>query len=226
MDRVIVAECGVNWNGDITLAKAMIYLARDCAASLAKFQLYDCDRLARTLDQFKALKPCELSYEQAESLFRVGQDLGIEVFFSVFDPLRVEWCERIGVKRYKLAATMADWDTLDAVRVTGKAVIVSTADGDMRYLPSSWRRLYCVPEYPAPLSHVKMPNFRDDIVGFSDHTVGLEASMIALARGAQIIEKHFAISHNPKWPEEAFSMSPSELRELVRWAKVCSDLEK
>ena len=229
---MIVAECGVNWNGKFVLATQMIFMAKRCGASLVKFQLFDCQKLARTQEQFDALKPCQLTNEQAESLFQFGQAVGIEVFFSVFDSLRVEWCEKIGVKRYKLAATMADYETIEAVRATNKPVIASTVAGDAtmagdaRHLPMSWKFLYCVPEYPTPLRRIQLPHFVDAMVGFSDHTVGLDASMIALARGAEIIEKHFVLDHDEKYPEESFSMSPEELRHLANWEQMCAAVSK
>ena len=60
--------------------------------------------------------------------------------------------------------------------------------------------------------------------GFSDHTIGLDAAKIALARGAQIIEKHFLLEHEPDFPDEAWSMDVEGLRDLVRWEKVCKEV--
>ena len=88
------------------------------------------------------------------------------------------------------------------------------------------RQLYCCGEYPTPLDNLLAGVKFEHLQGFSDHTVGLDAAKIALARGAKIIEKHFALSHDSETdgPDAGWSMVPSELEELVRWQKVCKEV--
>ena len=111
---------------------------------------------------------------------------------------------------------------MEATLKTGKNIIVSTNDC-ITWIPYyraqqlRTKYLYCVPLYPTPIESVKLNNiiFRD---GFSDHTVGLDVAKIALSMGSEIIEKHFCISRNGKKdnPDLAGSMTPDELRELVK----------
>ena len=228
---MIIAECCTNWR-DLGEAKRLIEAAKECGAGLVKFQLYDAEA-DRGKPHYAWVKAHELNLKQAETLFKYGEKIGIEIFFSVFAPQSVDWCEVIGVKRYKIASTFQRGPVeLDAVIATRKPFILSIPNETLsnishKQLPglegSGW--LFCPPGYPP--EGFRLPAFNNDSCpydGFSDHTIGLDAAKIALARGAHLIEKHFVIEHNPDFPDDAWSMTPWELRELVRWEKVCWEL--
>ncbi len=205
----------------------MIREARNGGASLAKFQLYNAED-DRGKPHYDWVKDHELNFDQAKMLFEYGKSNNIEVFFSVFGVKYVDWGERIGVKRYKISA--GDWQNKILMNVVGgvhKPVIQSLPYGKSSYpcpKPSAETILYCVPEYPTPLSHLKFPDFNSVWDGFSDHTIGLDAAKIALARGARIIEKHFCLEHNPDFPDDKWSMDVNDLKELVRWEKICREV--
>jgi len=211
---MIIAEIGQNWCGDRLLAQDLIAEARECGCGLAKFQLYD------SLKIYGSKQEHELGIEDARFMFDYGELLGIEVFFSVFDIERVKWCEEIGVKRYKIATTRKDRQVRKAIEATGKPVIEST---DRRWIidsGSDWQYLYCVPKYPAELSDMELSKINFKIFsGLSDHTVGIEAAMIALSRGARIIEKHFRVDYNPPNPDYGHSITPPEMKQLVEFSK-------
>ena len=186
---------------------------------MAKFQLFDASK-EKDSPWFDWLTTHELTYDQAKMLFDYGQEIGIEVFFSVFDPVFVPWCENIGVKRYKIACDFGDMDILEAIHRTGKEVIVSIFESGFWWENNT--ALYCIPNYPAE-AHFSDDTF-DIFNGFSDHTIGIDAAKIALARGAQIIEKHFILDRAIPAPDAPWSMTPDELAELVRWEKVCREV--
>jgi len=227
---MIIAEIGANFVGDVKLAQELIKLAKENNADLVKLQLYNVGQLKRTPETLKILKEGEHSFDQAKVLFDYGEEIGIEVFFSVFDVEKVEWCERIGVKRYKIAARIDDIGILAAIAETKKPIIASVSPHYPRN--KNWAQafynfdlLYCSSKYPSPLSSLGFEHIDFDFTyqGFSDHTIGLDAAKIALARGASIIEKHFAIDHHTGIDAE-WSMTPDELKELKRWELVCRDV--
>lgn len=204
---MIVAEIGQNHCGDMELAKTLIGLAKVCGADLVKFQLYNHKAIYKNNGHVPNV---ELSYEQAELLFAYGKQIGMEVFFSVFDIERIKWCEKMGVSRYKVGyGRRDDTELLDAIKDTNKPIIVSSD----RF--QGIDTLYCVPEYPA--EEVDFTNLHT-FNGFSDHTIGLEAAKVAIDMGADIIEKHFASRHD-LGVDAPWSMTPKELKELVRYAK-------
>jgi N,N'-diacetyllegionaminate synthase len=203
---MIIAEIGQNHCGNMDYARWLIELARDNGASFAKFQLFDSKKLYGDTEHH------ELSKAQAFELFEYGKKVGIEVFFSVFDVERVRWCEEMGVGMYKVAHSKRnDKGLRDAIDKTGKTCLVSG------------KNIYCIPKYPTSLellNFVKI-NFRD-WWGFSDHTIGLDAAKIALARGAWIIEKHFALTHD-MGVDAPWSMTALELNELARFEEIVKE---
>ena len=224
---MIIAECCTNWL-NLDMAKDMILEAKEAGAGLAKFQLFDAED-DKGKPHYQFVKDHELNFEQAKELFDYGESIGMEVFFSIFGAKYVDWCEKIGVKRYKIACGMRDRAIITKIYISDKPTIISS-EGDygevMTYLgtnPIGWDWLYCVPNYPAKLDW--MPEFAEEVryIGFSDHTIGLDAAKIAIARDAQIIEKHFNPFHIEA-PDSPWSMDSFELAELVRWEQVCKEV--
>lgn len=211
------------------MAKEMIKTAKESGAGLVKFQLFNAED-DKGKPHYDWVKEHELTFEQAKELFDYGTSIGQEVFFSVFAPEYVDWCEKIGVKRYKIAGETEDENILIEIEKTGKPVIISNRGNFDRLFSLqdnivSW--LYCPDGYPTDINCLNLPYYFTEFEpydGFSDHTIGLDASKIALARGARIIEKHFCLEHNPNYPDNDWSMTPDELKELVRWNAVCQEV--
>jgi len=200
---LIICEVGQNHAGNMDIAKILIQEAVTYSNTMVKFQLYSHEKIYGDED----VPNCELSFDQAKLLFNFGKDLGIEVFFSVFDLERIEWCEEIGVKRYKIAYDYKDNEELvKAVRDTKKPVIISGID----YL--------CVPKYPASMGEYMLHDW-SLYKGVSDHTVGMGLAKLCIAKRYDL-EKHFAIDHKVGVDAE-WSMTPQELRELVKWQISC-----
>lgn len=219
----LIAEIGQNHCGEKSIALRLIKLAKENGADLVKFQLYSHEKLYKDHPEVPNV---ELQFWQAQDLFDYGELIGIEVFFSVFDVERVKWCEKIGVKRYKIASGMRDETVLRALLSTDKPLIVSSKDRSSPNLMGKWysntKWLYCPPGYPSVVNNqYPVPDFDEcPMDGFSDHSIGLDVVKIALARGSQMTEKHFAIDHETGI-DAPWSMTPDELRELKRWETVC-----
>ncbi len=196
----------------------MIEEAKDAGADLVKFQLYDAED-DKDKPHYKFSKQSELSFDQAKMLFDYGKEVGIEVFFSVFGVKYVEWCETIGVRRYKIACWNHNSDLMRAIWATNKPLIISETSPS---LGRDYDSLYCVSKYPASRKDIKLPDFLGDYDGFSDHTIGIDVAKVALARGAKIIEKHFCLEKD--CPEGEWSMTPCELKELKKWENVCKEV--
>ena len=212
---MIIAECGQN-HTSIEEARRLLMLAHQNGADLVKFQLFDSTKL------YDEHNPSELTKEQARGLYELGKSVGIEVFFSVFDLERVDWCEEIGVKRYKIAANSFPdkASVIKAVWETGKPVIFSTNSTPAEVMGEI--SLYCVSKYPTSPDDIDWEEMKKHD-GFSDHTIGLDAAKIALARGAQIIEKHFCLTHTTG-VDAPWSMDFDELKELKRFENICKTL--
>lgn len=221
---VIIAEVGTHHMGSMVLAEAMIRSAKENGADMVKFQLFDTEKITTwpNADIKQEAKECELSYEQAKRLFDYGEKAGIEVFFSVFDPERVKWCEDIGVRTYKIAARTRDSDILDPVFKSGKRVIISGPKTD-NWTVMADRSIYCPPGYPQDTTHISESRYWD---GYSDHTCGLAATKwVLLANPDAVIEKHFCLDHRVGM-DAAWSMTPAELAELKEWGNLAQSFKQ
>jgi N-acetylneuraminate synthase/N,N'-diacetyllegionaminate synthase len=219
----IIAEIGQNHNGDMGLAFELINAAKESGADVAKFQLYDASNLfsRKNNEWFEYNCKTELKQDQINILAEECSRVGIEFMASVFDVERIKWLEDVGVRRYKVASrSIGDMALIKAIAATGKPLLISLgmwhesnfpsieADGGVGFL-------YCISSYPALLDelHFGEVDF-ERYVGFSDHTIGIHASQIALARGASILEKHFTLDKKMYGPDHAGSMTPNELHDL------------
>jgi sialic acid synthase SpsE len=223
----IIAEIGQNFNGDLETAKGLIRLAKESGADVAKFQVYNARELFSKEDNpwYEYNCKTELTKENIDILIGECARVGIEFMASVFDEERVEWLEEFGVKRYKIASrSIYDKGLIDKVVATNKPIMVSLGMWDKEELPDINSQakldfLYCVSKYPTSLAdlHFKSIDFDKKYSGFSDHTLGIVAPIVAMSRGAKIIEKHFTADKNMYGPDHLGSMTPAELKELVEY---------
>lgn len=224
----IIAEIGQNHNGDMETAMRLIRAAKEGGADVAKFQVYHAESLFSKQDNpwYEYNLATELSRDQVEHLAAECQRVGIEFLASVFDVDRVAWLEEIGVKRYKVASrSIDDAELIGALCATGKPLIISLGMWQGPGLPKVDTEapidfLYCISKYPAPLSELRLASVDFSVfAGFSDHSLGLTAAMVAFARGARLVEKHFTLDRRAYGPDHAGSMTPDDLVALDRFRR-------
>ena len=172
-------------------------------------------------------------WEWHEPIFKRAKEKGMLAFSSPFDESAVDFLESLNVPAYKIASfENTHIPLLRKVASTGKPVIVSTgvatiADIDecMQTLKGAGCKdiilLKCTSTYPASPENTNLytiphlANLHKCIVGLSDHTMGVGASVAAVALGARVIEKHFTLKRSDGGVDSAFSLEPEELKMLV-----------
>jgi sialic acid synthase SpsE len=180
-----------------------------------------------------------MPYEWIPELQRVAEQFGIELFPSVFDLDSLEKAELLNMPRYKIASfEINDLNLIDAVARTSKPIILSTGTATEQEIRDAIHTvqkyhnditlLKCTSKYPAKLEELNLATIPDMQVrygckiGFSDHTTGVFAAPIAVAIGAEVIEKHICLDNSG--PDGSFSLTPpqfSGMVELVRRAETC-----
>ena len=235
----VIAEIGNNHEGDLGIAKELIYAAKDSGVDSVKFQAIVPETLV-SVDQearIKQLNKFCFSLDQFAELSEMATNLELEFFTSVFD---VDLIPGLTAFQNVFKISSGDntyTDLIDAVAKTGKPTIISTGGlrlGEIAALreqflsiskePGNLALLHCVSNYPtlpenAQLSILQAMQkcFPDTIIGYSDHTLGNNACLLAAAMGAKIIEKHFTLSHTySDFRDHQLSADPSEMKELVR----------
>ena len=241
----MIAEVGVNHNGDLDLAHRLIEEASDAGADIVKFQSFEPSELvadsAPTADyqrvstgqggQREMLKSLVLPREALQELADHCRDLGVEFLSTAFDWTNLEMLIAIGIRRVKVPSGEIDNEPY-LVRLAGLGLplIVSTgmadwADVDRAVLLTRGAPevtlLHCVSLYPTPseLANLSViPRMRERYglaVGWSDHTVDIEAGVIAVALGSSVIEKHLTLDKRLPGPDHAASADPDEFHAYV-----------
>ncbi|HJO04533.1 MAG TPA: N-acetylneuraminate synthase family protein [Acidobacteriota bacterium] len=237
---VVVAEIGNNHEGDIALAEQLVRAAADSGADAVKFQTFRTEHYVSRSDtaRYERLKRFELQHAHFESLAALARSLGLLFIATPFDLHSAAELEPL-VDAYKIASgDNTFYPLLDAVAATGKPLLISSGFSNLGILDRAvarvnmvWQRkgltgslalLHCVGAYPTPPDQANV--LAIDVlaarygcpVGYSDHTIGLDAAVVAVARGARIIEKHFTLDKNySDFRDHQLSADPAELRELV-----------
>jgi len=224
----IIAEIGQNHNGDMVLAKELIHAAKESGADVAKFQLFDAIKTFGRDNNpwFDYNCKTQLTQENLITLFEECKKANIEFMSSVFNIELIDWLEELNVRRYKVASrSIDDGPLINRLLEINKPLIISLGYWKEKNFPvfsskSEIKYLYCISKYPTELKELNL--LEVDFTkygGFSDHTLGINASIIALSRGAMIIEKHFTLDKTLYGPDHSCSMLPEELLAISDFKK-------
>ena len=249
---IIIAEAGVNHNGDIKLAKKLIDVASEAKVDYVKFQSFKADKLvsheAKKADyqikniadnddsQYQMLKQLELSSEDHLELISYCNSKKISFLSTAFDVDGISYLSSLNLNFFKIpSGELTNFPYLKAIANTRLPVILSTGMANIEEIEKSINVLisngtkknlitvlHCNTEYPTPMKDVNlkaMLTIKEKLgvsIGYSDHTLGIEVPIAAVAMGAQVIEKHFTLDRNMKGPDHKASLEPNELKEMVK----------
>lgn len=237
----IIAELGINHQGDIDTALKLIDAAAESGADAVKFQTYQTEkRTPKDSPIFDILKKCELPFSDFKKLKEHASRKKIPFFSTPFDTDSVDYLESIGCELYKIASfCILQKDLLEKVAKTKKNVILSVGMSNIQEIEqaaltlgqhgSQVALLHCVSSYPTPESETHLgaiPTLREKfpyVIGQSDHTSDIQVPLYAVAAGARILEKHFRLENDLSCVDAPVSISPSQMRRL---SEECRRLEK
>lgn len=222
----VVAECGLGWT-DMDEAVKLIDEMKGAGANAVKFQMFDkdyCD--AHQLGE--KLLPYVLDTEAMRFLKREATRREIDFFATPYSRKQVIELEKIDVLRYKVRHKDAkNVGLLKEIQNTGKEIWLSVANNDVDWEfineYNKVKLLYTTSDYPTAddilyLAHKFEQSYIPSIKyhGYSDHTIGYTACLIAASRCMEIIEKHVMLTDNEKYIDRAVSIVPSEFAEMVK----------
>lgn len=250
MSVYIIAEAGVNHNGDIDLAKRLCDAAKNSGVDAVKFQTWKTENIvtkaaplaayqeqnisSKSDSQFEMLKKLELSYDNFIELQKYCVEIGVRFLSTPDDEESLEFLSGLNLDFLKIGS--GEVNNIPYLRKIGakkQPVILSTgmsflADVERAYNilidsgATSVTLLHCTSNYPCPMDEVNLmamttlkAAFQCE-VGYSDHTLGIEVPIAAVALGATIIEKHFTLDKNMDGPDHKASLDPEELTAMVR----------
>jgi len=248
---LIIAEAGVNHNGDINLAKKLIDAAANAGVDYVKFQTFNSKKLVsknaekatyqkentqnETESQLAMLQKLELSKEAHYELIAYCKSKNIKFLSTGFDLESIQFLNELNIDLFKVPS--GEITNLPYLRIIGglkKPVIISTGMADMKEIEDALQVvlnsgtsldnvtvLHCNTEYPTPMGDVNLTAMlsikeRFNVaIGYSDHTLGIEIPIAAVALGAKVIEKHFTLDNTMEGPDHKASLNPVELKAMV-----------
>jgi len=249
---IIIAEAGVNHNGDYENAKKLIQAASNAGADYVKFQTFKADKLvskdAKKADyqianskqggdtQYEMLKKLEISEAWHYDLIKYANECGIKFLSTGFDEQSIDFLDSLNIDLFKVpSGEITNKPYLEHIAKKRKPIIISTGMSTIEEIGEAINILnenkiskeditilHCNTEYPTPMKDVNllaMNSIRKQFcikVGYSDHTMGIEVPIAAVALGARVIEKHFTLDKQMEGPDHKASLDPDELKEMVK----------
>lgn len=247
----IIAEAGVNHNGNMENAFQLIDAAADAGADYIKFQTFKADNLVskstkkaeyqiqntgnKEESQLEMLRKLELSYEEHKQLIAYCHKKNIQFFSTAFDLDSLQYLFDIGLKTVKIpSGEITNLPYLRKAASLFSEVIISTGMASLAEIEDALNVflsygiskdnitiLHCNTEYPTPMQDVNLKAMLQiqevfgTQIGYSDHTLGIEVPIAAVALGARVIEKHFTLDKTMPGPDHKASLDPKELKTMV-----------
>lgn len=247
---IIIAEAGVNHNGDYDRAVAMVYAAKKAGADYVKFQTavpelvissiapkaaYQKETTGEEESQLEMCRKIHLKLEDYGPLSELCREVGIGFMSTPFDLVSIDCLAPLGMDYWKIpSGEITNLPYLRKIGARGEKVILSTGMSELDEVEkalqvleeagtprSNVALLHCNTQYPTPFEDVNLRamdalrSLHPGAVGYSDHTVGIEVPVAAVAMGAQIIEKHFTLDKSLPGPDHKASLDPTELAAMV-----------
>ncbi len=245
----IIAEIGINHNGDIGIAKQLIDAAVHAGVDAVKFQKRTPD-IATPLEQQKQMRETPWGYityldyrykvefneEQYREVDRYCREKGIAWMVSVWDQPSVDFMEKFDTPAYKIpSASLTDFGLIRKARATGKPLILSSGMSTMEQIKQGVEiageedllLMHCTSTYPCEPEELNLKmvetlrrEFPTIPVGYSGHEVGLVPSAVAVALGACIVERHLTLDRAMWGSDQAASVEPGGFERLVKYIRV------
>ena len=248
---IVIAEAGVNHNGNYDLAVKMVHEAKAAGADYVKFQTavpelvissiapkaeYQKETTGSEQSQLEMCRAIHLPLSAYAPLKQVCDEAGIGFMSTPFDLVSIDTLEPLGMDYYKIpSGEITNLPYLRKIASKGIPVIMSTGMCELDEIAAAIdvlrggglslddiTLLHCNTQYPTPFADVNLRAMNELAsrfgvkVGYSDHTVGIEVPIAAVALGATVIEKHFTLDRNLPGPDHKAPLEPAELAQMVQ----------
>ena len=230
----IIAEIGINHEGDVEKCREMIYSAAESGANAVKLQTIDANaNYVVGSESYKIFKGSELTREETSDMFDLARAKGLEIFTTAGDIETIKWVEEFKPSCWKISSgLLTHIPMVRYLASLGRPLLVSTGmasvdDIDLaietiRSAGNSNISLFqCTSLYPAPIDSLNLSTISwlkeryNCKVGFSDHSLGSDAAFLSVGAGATLIEKHFSLDNGRSGFDHKISLNPNGLKEMI-----------
>lgn len=228
----IISEICGQWGGSMRKAEQMILQSKFSGADAVKIQLYDTYEMpGKNRKQWEYLN---FTKEQFLGLSNFCKNLNIDFFASCFQEKYFKWILQEDIKINKIASsTLNDKEFCKKMLETGIKTYASLGHWQENELPflehQNLEFFHCISKYPHTYQEAinSMPNEfnkKSRLIGYSDHTIGIESCIESVRRGAKVIEKHFTLDTALQRPTESAHICSMDWKELEKLRKVCDTI--
>ena len=238
----VVAEAAISHQGDVEIAKRMVYIAHAMGCDAIKFQMHILDNemlretpISENFDEplYDTLEKTNLTVDEHRALKSLCESLGIDYLCTPFSAVAADILDELGVLAFKTGSgELTNLPLITHIARKGRPMIISTGMAlvdeiqetvdAVKATGTPFVLLHCVSAYPCPYNRVNLhniPRYQELFqvpIGLSDHSLGIYTALGAVALGACVIEKHYTLGKLQSGPDHAVSLEPYELGELVK----------
>ena len=231
----IIAEIGINHEGDIDICKEMIKSAARCGVNAVKLQTIDANsNYVKGTESYNIFKSAELTQEETHEAFKFAKGLGLDIFTTAGDMETIDWVDKLNPSHWKVSSgLLTHIPVIKYLASLKRPLLMSTgmaneADIDLAIKAAKLNGatdvslFQCTSVYPTPIQEVNLSTIgwlkdRYNIpVGLSDHSDGDDAVFLSIAAGATLIEKHFSLDVNREGFDHKVSLDEQGLKEMVK----------
>ena len=246
---LIIAEVGINHNGSILKAKKMIDIAKESGADYVKFQIFKPHNLAiekaklanyqkknsKVSSQVELLRKYKLNFSDFRYLYKYAKTKKIKFLATAFEEESLKFLNTLKVDFIKVSSgEINNLPFLKLIKKTKKKVLLSTGASTTKDVANALSTLnkkdvtllHCNSAYPSPINDLNLNSIKflknkfKCPVGYSDHSSSIYTPLVAIGNGAKVIEKHFTLDKELKGPDHKSSLSPKELKQMIKLIRV------
>ncbi len=230
----IIAEIGINHEGDYNLCREMIYEAKKAGVKAVKLQTIDPEKnYAKDTESYEIFNKSKLSKSETEKIFTLSKRLNLDIFTTVGDIETATWVNKLKPSAWKISSSLfTHLPLINYICNFKEEIFLSTGLVNNKEISDilnilkkkgkkNYKLLHCVSKYPTEAIEVNLSRIQHlkekygVEVGYSDHSIGTLASCIAVSQGARIIEKHFTYDNKRKGFDHKISLDYEGMKKLV-----------
>jgi sialic acid synthase SpsE len=240
---LIIAEIGVNHEGNVETCARMIEEAAQAGADSVKLQTMDPDEnYVVGTESYEIFVETQLSQEETAQMFSLARRLGVEPFTTTGDPKTLDWVDRLDPAAHKISSgLMTHIPVIRHAAQTSRSLLISTGMAKVEEIDTAVETaraagasgiglFQCTAIYPAPPDSLNLATIGwlerryDAMAGFSDHSMGNDAAVLSVAAGGKMIEKHFSLDTSRPGLDHHLSLDPESLKDLVTRVRAAEEM--
>ena len=230
----IIAEIGINHEGDVDTCRRMVTAAAECGVDAVKLQTINADEnYVKGTESYNIFKGAELTREETHEAFEFAQGLGLDIFTTAGDVETIDWVDQLNPSHWKVSSgLLTHTPIIEYLASLKRPLLISTGMASQEDIDLAIKSaklagnndislFQCTSVYPTPVEEINLStiNWLKDKyqypVGFSDHSLGDDAVFLSIAAGATLIEKHFSLDLSRKGFDHGISLDKKGLKKMV-----------